>query len=85
MVRVMNFIEPRGGYISVCSPREVSPDDRRLRTNREIIVDVISWLNEAPIAFKSSTASCDHLRFSYHVGSKIRIRLRTYEEDECVH
>ena len=40
----------------------VSSTDRRLSTRREIMIDVISWLNCAPTTLRSSSASCNNFQ-----------------------
>ena len=72
---VTNFIEGLVKSPSVV----VSSMDRRLSTRREIITDVISWVNCAPTALRSSTAS-------YNILNNVQSEFVscTYEEDECI-
>jgi len=53
IVLVMNFI-PCADSAAI----ELSFPDRRFSTRREIIIEVINWLKDAPIALRSSSASC---------------------------
>ena len=40
--------------------------ERRLRTSREIMTAVISWLKDAPMALRSEGASCG--RYQRHIS-----------------
>ena len=53
IVLVMNFIAGADPYGSV----ELSLPARRFSTRREIIIEVISWLKDAPIGLRSVSAS----------------------------